>query len=101
MEIDHESSLREAPLRRDPTREDSFDELAKGMASGAISRRKALKLVGAAVFGGALVSLFPGVAEARHRRHRCKPGQRGCAIGVCKCPKGSRCVGAGSGGHCK
>ena len=33
-------------------REHSFDELAIGLASGSISRGKALKLMGAALVGG-------------------------------------------------
>jgi hypothetical protein len=44
-------------------RERSFDELARGLASGTLSRRKALKLMGAALVGGALASV-PGVAWA-------------------------------------
>jgi hypothetical protein len=45
------------------TRERSFDELAKGLAGGTVSRRKALRLMGAALVGGALAS-FPGAAWA-------------------------------------
>jgi hypothetical protein len=44
-------------------RASSFDELTKGLARGTVSRRKALKLMGAALFGGALAS-FPGAAWA-------------------------------------
>ena len=36
------------------TRESSFDELARGMASGILSRGKALRWLGAALLGGAL-----------------------------------------------
>ncbi len=43
----------EVPLE-DMTEEYSFDELARGLATGTLSRRKALKLVGAALLGGAL-----------------------------------------------
>ena len=43
--------------------EPSFDELARGLAVGTVSRRKALRLVGAALVGGALASL-PGAAWA-------------------------------------
>jgi hypothetical protein len=43
--------------------EPSFDELARGLAEGTVSRRKALRLVGAALVGGALASL-PGAAWA-------------------------------------
>jgi hypothetical protein len=44
-------------------RERSFDELASGLASGTLSRGKALRLMGAAVVGGLLASL-PGIAQA-------------------------------------
>ena len=40
-----------------------FDELTRALASGSISRRKALRLMGAALVGGTLAS-FPGVAWA-------------------------------------
>ena len=45
------------------TRESSFDELARGLASGNLTRGKALRLMGAALVGGALAS-FPGTAWA-------------------------------------
>src|SRR5215212_9957273 len=44
-------------------RERSFDELARGLASGSISRGRALKLMGAALVGGVLASM-PGIAQA-------------------------------------
>jgi Stigma-specific protein, Stig1 len=56
----------------------SFDELARGLASGSISRGKALKLMGAALVGSALASV-PGMAWAR-----------GCPQGQTRC--GGRCV---------
>jgi hypothetical protein len=40
-----------------------FEDLAKGLASGTVSRRKTLQLMGAALVGGALASI-PGVAWA-------------------------------------
>jgi len=49
-----------------------FDELARALASGNISRGKALKLMGAALVGGTLAS-FPGVAWAA------KGGRSSCA----------------------
>jgi hypothetical protein len=53
--------------------EQFFDNLAKGLDDGTISRRRALKLVGAAAFGAALVPLFPRQADARtSARKRCK-----------------------------
>ena len=51
--------------------EHSFDELARGLAGGAISRARAMRLVGAAIFGGALGFFsLPDEAEARRRRRR-------------------------------
>jgi hypothetical protein len=53
----------------DTTEEHSFDELARGLASGALSRRKVLKLVGIALLGGVgLSALFPSEAEANHNK---------------------------------
>ena len=43
--------------------ERSFDELASGLASGSLSRGKALRLMGAALLGGAF-AFTPKVAEA-------------------------------------
>jgi hypothetical protein len=59
------------------TNEHSFDELAKGLARENLTRRDALKWVGAAVVGG-LLSAIPGVAWAHHRPgHGDPPGQEG------------------------
>jgi hypothetical protein len=44
---------------------DGFDEAAKGLAAGTISRRRALKLTGTALLGGGLLALFAGVAGAQ------------------------------------
>ena len=65
-------------------RERSFDELARGLASGSISRRRALRLMGAALVGGALASI-PGVAQAA----RCGATETPCGS-VC-CPAGATC----------
>jgi hypothetical protein len=75
-------------------REHSFDELTRGLASGSISRGKALRLMGAALVGGTLASL-PGTAWAarcRSPRIRCR-GQC-CATGV------TTCVGTGRNKTC-
>ena len=72
----------------------SFDELAKGLANGEVSRRKALGLIGAALVGGTLASI-PGMAWAA------KPvGGKGCRIagqtrvnGQCTCPTGTTVCG--------
>jgi Phosphate-induced protein 1 conserved region len=58
------SDLEKAPEEHYP-----FDGLARGLASGELSRSRALKLMGAAVLGGALGFLsLPKHAEARRRR---------------------------------
>ena len=62
-------------------RERSFDELATEMASGSISRGRALKLLGAALVGGALASLGVGEAAADEG---CKPAGK-------KCRKNAQC----------
>ncbi len=64
----------------------SFDELARGLASGTISRGQALKLVGAGILGGALITLWPNEAQALSFRRRCR--RRGGT--VCRTPTGSR-----------
>jgi hypothetical protein len=56
--------------------ERSFDELASGLASGSLSRGRALKLMGAALVGSAL-AFIPGVAQAR-RPCTCREGTRCC-----------------------
>src|SRR5215208_7101248 len=64
----------------------SFDELARGLSNGTLSRRRALRMLGAALVGGALASI-PGVAWAKGPpgRGRACPGSGGqlpCG-GVC------------------
>jgi hypothetical protein len=63
--------------------EHSVDELAKGLATGTLSRRKALRMLGAALVGGVLASI-PGVAWAQPQRPAgpCRPG----------CPEGYTCT---------
>jgi hypothetical protein len=61
------------------TTESSLDELAKGLATGTLSRGKAIRWMGGALLGAALAS-FPGVAWANDR---CSQGQTRC---------GDRCV---------
>jgi hypothetical protein len=78
-------------------RDHSFDELTRGLASGTLSRGKALRLMGAALVGGALASI-PGIASAKPNKpegakcnhdHQCASGQ--CVRGVCSgCASGSR-----------
>ena len=68
------------------TEDHSFDELAKGLASGTISRRQALRRMCIALLGGVLASI-PGVAWAHHKPdHPVPPGQaRRCPEGQVKC----------------
>jgi hypothetical protein len=73
------------------TTESSFDELTRGLASGGISRGRALRLMGAALVGGTLTSFgIGGVAAA----DECKPTAK-------KCKKNKQCCsGNCSGGKC-
>jgi hypothetical protein len=59
----------------------SFDDLAKGLASGNLSRRNALWMLGAALVGGALASI-PGAAWAA-----CKPLSRKCTANTQCCSR--------------
>jgi hypothetical protein len=68
----------------------TFDELAREMASGSISRGKSLKLMGAALLGGTLASLGMGEASA----HVCQPDGNACKKDA-QC-----CSGTCEGGQC-
>jgi|SRR5829696_894123 len=58
-------------------RERTFDELASGLASGSISRGRALKLMGAALVGSTLASFgMGGVAAAAPPG--CTPNGKNC-----------------------
>ena len=91
-------------------RERSFDALATGLASGSISRGKAIKLMGAALVGGTLASLgIGGVAaaaeddqgeneECKRNGKKCKRSNQccsgNCVNGTCgACPPGSTLCG--------
>ena len=74
-----EDHSREPYDRQDVAEEHSFDQLARGLASGSVSRKQALKLVGGALLGGVLASI-PGVAWATHKANdftRAGGGRRG------------------------
>jgi hypothetical protein len=80
----------------------SFDELASGLASGSISRGRALRLMGAALLGGAL-SFTPKVAEAAITRHQCdRAGEcrNGSCCGRTDTTRGTCCGGGGTGVSC-
>ena len=87
----------------------SFDELARALANGSLSRGKALRLMGGLLVGSALGSL-PGVAWADD--DRCSEGQTRCGdrcvnlqrnerhCGRCfnRCDEGEECVDGVCGG---
>src|SRR5215218_5130610 len=83
------------------TRERSFDDLARGLANGSVSRGRALKLMGAALVGGTLGSLG-GVAaadeECKPLNKKCRKDQqccsRNCANSTCAplCPAPPACT---------
>jgi hypothetical protein len=78
------------------TRNRYFDELASGLASGSISRGRALRLMGAALVGGVLGSLGGVAAAAPHCRpigKRCKSGSK-CCSGICDPAGGTCCSGS-------
>jgi hypothetical protein len=88
------------------TTERSLDDLAKGLASGTLSRGKAIRWMGGALLGAALAS-FPGVAwanDCRRLGRECRRDFQCCSKNcvrrgddkVCGCPTGkTRC-----GGRC-
>ena len=78
----------------------SLDELAKGLATGTLSRAEAIRWMGGAVLGAALAS-FPGVAWANDCRslgRECRRDSQCCSKNcirrgddkVCGCPEGKR-----------
>jgi hypothetical protein len=89
------------------TREHSLDELAKGLATGTLSRGKAIRWMGGALLGAALASV-PGVAwanDCRRLGRACRRDSQCCSRNcvrrgddkVCGCPEGQdrcndRCV---------
>jgi len=95
-----DKEVRVLSTREDTTEELSFDVLAKGLASGTISRRRALKLVGAAILGGGVLTLLPGVAQGQvevEAAQGCPEGQR--AINNKRCPTNS-CAAGQAGCRC-
>jgi hypothetical protein len=80
----------------------SLDQLAKGLASGTLSRGKAIRWMGGALLGAALASV-PGVAwadDCRRLGRECRRDSQCCSGNcirrgddkVCGCPEGkSRC----------
>ncbi|MGH3086727.1 MAG: hypothetical protein ACRDSJ_05340 [Rubrobacteraceae bacterium] len=60
----------------------SFDELTRGVASGEITRSRALKMAGAAAFGAALIPFAAAPADAKKKKNKCK-GKRKVSDGSC------------------
>jgi hypothetical protein len=67
-------------------REQFFDDLAKGLDDGSISRGRTLKWIGAGAVAFAIGPLFPAQAEAltRRQRRRCRSGG-GAPLGKGNC----------------
>ena len=59
------------------SRSHSFDDLARGLADGSISRGRAMKLMGVALLGGVLASIPEGAAFAA-------PPSTWCGSQVCR-----------------
>ena len=86
-----------------------FDELAKGMAKGTLSRGRALKLLGASVVGTLLLPFVPSVAMAAPTCPSSGPGCRAFCRHTggrtCVCVKltngNTKCVIPVCGGSCK
>src|SRR5687768_16385946 len=62
----------EGSARHDSTAEHSFDDVARGVATGTVTRGKALRVVVASLFGGAFVATAGAAGAAP------KPGGTGC-----------------------
>ena len=71
-----------------------FDEAAKGLAGGTISRRRALKLTGSALLGGTLLALLPEAAEAQQQQCANKKAinNRNCPRSTCGLNDNCRCA---------
>jgi hypothetical protein len=80
--MDKESWRRGGDSRPAPRGETSFDELAKELAEGKLSRRNALRWIGGTLVGSLLASI-PGVALATPQGQ--PPGGQNCPPGKVKC----------------
>ena len=98
---DHSSDRSHQGLPQGGGVELSLDELAKGLATGALSRGKAIRWMGGTLLGAALASI-PGVAladdDCRRYGRRCRRDSQCCSRNcvrrggdrVCGCPEGQR-----------
>jgi len=80
--MDKESWRRGGDSRPAPRGQTSFDELAKELAEGKLSRRNALRWIGGTLVGSLLASI-PGVALATPQGQ--PPGGMNCPPGRVKC----------------
>jgi hypothetical protein len=71
-----------------------FDEAAKGLAGGTISRGRALKLTGSALLGGGLLALLPDAADAQQQQCANKKAinNRNCPRSTCGLNNRCRCA---------
>jgi hypothetical protein len=79
---EHNGGRSENPTRRV---EDSLDSLARDLANGGVSRRKALRLLGGVLLASTLASI-PGMALAKPKQGKCTknshcPSGKGCSSG--------------------
>ena len=84
---------REVTSQRERTTDRSFDELATGLASGAISRRRVLRLMGSAIVGTVMASVS-GVAWAaplEGQGRPCPRGEKKCGDTCCSSPEDRCC----------
>jgi hypothetical protein len=90
--MSRDNYAREVPDRKGTTGNNSFDALAKGMASGNITRVQALKLLGVAILSAMpSLSFFPTRASAQEG---CDPDQVLCGSDCCdpaNCCSGTCC----------
>lgn len=93
MKVDDSNG--EVHHREDATEEYSFDDAAKGLASGTLSRTRALRMAGAALASALLLPLLPKPAQADNFTTRCsRKNGTVCRIGQSKicCPEDSICA---------
>src|SRR5215212_1888697 len=99
-----ENRSRVESSREDYTGASTFDSAARGLADGSVSRGKALRMLAASLFGGALVAA-PGTAMAAPGGP--KPGGTGCAKpgeirvnGKCQCNTAEGLITCGPNNRC-
>jgi hypothetical protein len=97
-----ENGSRVESSREDHTGTSTFDSAARGLADGSVSRGKALRMLAASLFGGALVAAPAAVAVAAP-----KPGGTGCpkpgeirVNGKCQCNTAEGLITCGPSDRC-